>query len=76
MWLKDMKNINRISGSTANTQRCCTELELHAYVDGELALEERGYVLESAVKSNEIRSRLNELKQLKELVHLSYTQVG
>lgn len=50
----------------------CTEFELHAYVDGELASSEQGNVIAAAQQSAEIRAKLNELKTLKELIRYSY----
>ena len=54
----------------------CTELELHTYVDGELDYLERAHVLNAAQKSAAIRTKLNELEQLKQLVKLGYADIS
>lgn len=51
-----------------------TEFELHAYIDGELAEEERNAVLEATSRSPALRARLNELRQLKEMVRTGYAE--
>ena len=49
-----------------------TELELNAFVDGEMADEERALVLEATAKSVALRAQLIELQQLKDLVRAGY----
>ena len=61
-----------IKEKVAECRHICTELELHSYIDGELSSAERGLVLASAMQSADIRTQLNELEQLKELVRISY----
>ena len=56
-------------------RRCCTDLELHAYVDGELNSQEQAFVLESVSSSADIRTQLDDLKELKELIRMSYQQI-
>lgn len=70
-----MAKISLIAGAAPEISHSCTELELHAYVDGELNNIEQAFVLESARQSAEIRSQLNELEQVKELVRISYAQI-
>ena len=53
----------------------CSEMELHAYVDGELSNNERAFVLEASRKSAEICNQLNELEQIKQLVRISYSHI-
>lgn len=52
-----------------------TESELHAFVDGELAYEERADVIQAAEQLVSLRAQLNELQQLKELVRASYRDI-
>ena len=52
-----------------------TEIELHAFVDGQLADEERAGVLEETATSAPLAARLNELKTLKQLVKLAFRDV-
>jgi len=49
-----------------------TDFELHAFVDDQLAGEERASVLEETARSAELAARLNELRNLKQLVQLAY----
>ena len=67
-----MTKIRLIKEKVSVSRYLCTELDLHSYVDGELSSAERGLVLASVMKSDEIREQLNELEQLKELVRISY----
>ena len=70
----DMKTINTRLVSTGY-EFVCTELELHAYVDGELCEEERAHVLKAALQSPDIRAKLDELIELKEMMKKCYTAV-
>lgn len=67
-----MKTINRIPESTAMCDYTCTELELHAFVDGELADRERANVIMAALYSDTIRKKIGELQLLKQVVHTGY----
>jgi anti-sigma factor RsiW len=67
-----MKTVAKTPKAAPEHKRTCTELELHAYVDGELASRERANVFIVAQHSPAIRAQLNELKQLKKLIHDSY----
>jgi anti-sigma factor RsiW len=53
----------------------CTELELHAFVDGELDTLERTHVLKTVQQSASIRAKLNALEQIKSLVLHSYANI-
>jgi anti-sigma factor RsiW len=53
-----------------------TDFELHAFVDDQLANEERASVLEETARSAELAARLNELRNLKQLVQLAYRDAG
>lgn len=72
-----MSKLLMIKEKVPECRHTCTELELNGYVDGELSDIEQGFVLEAAMQSTtqsaDIRTRLNELEQLKELVRISYT---
>lgn len=70
-----MTKMRLVKEKACECRHTCTELELNGYVDGELSGIEQGFVLQSAMQSVEIRSRLSELDQLKELVRISYTQI-
>ena len=74
-----MTKMRLIKEKVAECRHTCSELELNGYVDGQLSCIEQGFVLEAAMqstmKSAEIRTRLNELEQLKVLVRISYTQI-
>ena len=48
------------------------EFELHAFIDGEMADEERSNILEAAKNSVTLRAQLEQLQQLKHLVRASY----
>ncbi|MGB5396881.1 MAG: hypothetical protein WBN96_07005 [Gammaproteobacteria bacterium] len=54
----------------------CTELELHAFVDGELDTLERAHVIMAVQQSANIRAKLNALEQLKSLVQHSYADIS
>lgn len=51
------------------------ELELHAYVDNELADAEHNQITALALASPAILSKLNELQHLKALVCSAYSQI-
>ena len=70
-----MKTVITTPNVELEHERTCTELELHAYVDGELASAERANVFIVAQHSPAIRAQLNELEQLKELIHDSYAEI-
>ena len=53
-----------------------TDFELHAFVDDQLAEEERAGVLEETATSTRLAARLNELRNLKQLVQLAYPDTG
>jgi anti-sigma factor RsiW len=52
-----------------------TDTELHAFVDGQLAGEERACVLEETTNSAPLAARLEELQNLKQLVQLAFRDV-
>lgn len=52
-----------------------TEIELHAFVDDQLADEERVGVLEETAASAQLAARVNGLKTLKQLVKLAFRDV-
>jgi anti-sigma factor RsiW len=52
-----------------------TEFELHAFIDGELADEERANILDACAKSVALRTQLQQLLRLKDLVRTSYHEV-
>ena len=70
-----MKTVIKTPKAALEHGDTCTELELHAYVDGELASAERANVFIAAQHSPAIRAQLNELEQLKELIRESYAEV-
>jgi anti-sigma factor RsiW len=51
-----------------------TDCELHAFVDGQLAGQERSHVLEASSKSPLLSRRLAELQRLKQLVQSAYRE--
>ena len=70
-----MKTVIKTPKAAPEHERTCTELELHAYVDGELASLERANVFIVAQHSSMINAQLNELEQLKKLIHDSYAEI-
>ena len=65
--VKSVKNISM-------QRNTCTELELHAFVDNELASQEKEKVLNAALQSPSVRDKLNDLQTLKDLLRYSYSQ--
>lgn len=53
-----------------------TDFELQAFVDDQLAEEERAGVLEETATSTRLAARLNELRNLKQLIQLAYPDTG
>lgn len=51
------------------------EFELHAFIDGEMADEERSNILEAAKNSVTLRAQLEQLQQLKNLVRAGYRDI-
>jgi hypothetical protein len=51
-----------------------TDFEMNAFVDNQLAREERICVLEEARKSQLLASRLTELQRLKQLMRRAYQE--
>ena len=49
-----------------------TEFELHAFIDGEMVGDERTNLLEACAKSAALRTQLEQLQRLKDLVRASY----
>lgn len=70
-----MKIKVKVQHQSKHAEQAITELELHAFVDGQLADEERARVLEAAQHSASIRARLDELDQLKSLMQLGYADI-
>lgn len=70
-----MTKLRTIKEKVSECRHRCTELELNAYGDGELGGIEQGLVLEAASQSADIRTRLNELEQLRQWVRMSYKQI-
>jgi len=52
-----------------------TDIELHAFVDDQLADEERACVLEETATSAQLAARLDQLQKLKQLVQLAFRDV-
>lgn len=52
-----------------------TDIELHAFVDDQLAAEERACVVEETATSAQLAARLGELQKLKQLVKLAFRDV-
>ena len=52
-----------------------TDIELHAFVDDQLADEERACVLEETATSAQLAARLDQLQRLKQLVQLAFRDV-
>ena len=70
-----MKLVNKLPNSTPVNHQTCTELELHAYVDGELTDIERNHVEKAAQHSAAISQQLNHLEQLKQMIRDSYVGI-
>jgi anti-sigma factor RsiW len=70
-----MKTVIKTPKAEPEHERTCTELELHAYVDGEIASVERANVFIVAQHSPAIRAQLKELEHLKKLIHDSYAEI-
>ncbi len=51
-----------------------TEFEIHAFVDNQLASQERARVLEEARKSELLAGHLGELQRLKQLMRRAYRE--
>lgn len=70
-----MKTVTPLPKAAAEHEHTCTEFELHAYLDGELASAERAKVIMAAQHSPAIWAQLNELKHLREMIRNSYAEI-